>query len=113
MSKINHYLFLHLLLLFYSFCSVFSKLASNYTFLSLEFCIYYGISLLILGIYALLWQQILKKFSLTTAFINKSITIIWGMILGVLIFKESVTISMIIGSIIIVIGIVIVVTDEE
>ena len=66
-KKINNYIFLHILLLFFSFCGVFSKLASQNEFLSIKFIIFYVISILILGIYAILWQQILKKFSLTTA----------------------------------------------
>src|SRR5574344_810532 len=105
LKKFKNIFYLHLLLLFFSFCSVFSKLASSEVFLSFKFILYYGISLLILGIYAILWQQILKRMPLTVAFINKGITIIWGMILGILIFNETVTINMIIGSIIILPGI--------
>lgn len=112
MSKIKDYLFLHILLLGYSFCNVFSKLASNYSFMSKEFIIYYFISLLILGIYALLWQQILKRFPLTTAFINKSVTLIWGMFLGLIFFKETITLKMIIGATIILIGVSVVIKNE-
>lgn len=111
--KINKYVLLHILLFFYSFCGVFSKLASNNGFLSLSFCIFYGISISILGVYAILWQQILKKFSLTTAFFNKSVTIIWGMLWGILIFKESITINMIVGAIIVLLGVLLVVKDYE
>lgn len=110
---IKNYLFLHILLIVYSFCNVFSKLASNYEFLSFNFCLFYGLSLLILGMYAIFWKQVLKKFPLTTAFVNKAITIIWGMILGFIIFKEEITLGMILGSIIIFIGIFLVVKSDE
>lgn len=110
---IKNYLFLHILLIIYSFCNVFSKLASNYEFLSVKFCLFYAISLLILGVYAILWKQVLKNFTLTTAFINKAITIIWGMILGFIIFNEEITLGMVLGSIIIFIGILIVVKTNE
>ena len=113
MKKINKYVFLHLLIFFFSFCGVFSKLAAQNEFLSLKFCLFYGISILILGIYAILWQQILKKFSLTTAFFNKAVTIIWGMLWGVLFFKEVITWNMIIGTIVVLIGIGLVVSDYE
>ncbi len=113
MKKINKYVYLHLLLFFFSFCGVFSKLASSNEFLSLKFCMFYGISIIILGIYAILWQQILKKFSLTTAFFNKAITIIWGMLWGILFFKEKVTVNMIIGTIIVLIGVGMVVKDYD
>jgi len=112
-SKIKDYIFLHILLFVFSFCSVFSKLAAGYEFLSLEFCLFYGISIIVLGIYALLWQQILKKFTLTTAFLNKSITIIWGIIWGALFFGEAVKVQMIIGAIIVFIGVSLVVMADE
>ena len=111
--KVNKYIYLHLLLLLYSFCGVFSKLASQNQILSIKFCLFYGTSLLILGIYAIFWQQILKKFSLTTAFFNKAVTIIWGMIWGVMFFSEKITLNMIVGTIIVLIGIGLVVKDYE
>ena len=112
-NKFYKYIYLHVLLLLYSFCGVFSKLATQNDFMSLKFCVFYGTSLIILGIYAIFWQQILKKFSLTTAFFNKAITIIWGMIWGVLFFGEVITLNMIVGTIIVLIGIGLVVKDYE
>lgn len=113
MKKINNYTFLHLLLLFYSFCGVFSKLASSEKFLSFKFCLFYGISIMILGIYAILWQQILKRFSLTTAFFNKAVTIVWGMLWGLIIFGEKITINMLIGTLIVLCGIALVVKEKN
>lgn len=113
MKKINKYIYLHLLLFLFSFCGVFSKLAARNEFLSFKFCLFYGISISILGIYAIFWQQILKKFSLTTAFLNKAITIVWGIIWGAIFFKEKITITMIIGAIIVFIGVSLVVMSDE
>ena len=113
MKKINKYVYLHLLIFAFSFCGVFSKLAAANEFLSFKFCIFYGISIMILGTYAILWQQVLKHFSLTTAFFNKAVTIIWGMLWGILFFKEKITINMIIGTIIVLIGVGLVVKDYE
>lgn len=113
MKKINKYVYLHLLLLLLSFSSVFSKLAAQNEFLSINFCLFYGIAIIILGIYAILWQQILKHFSLTNAFFNKAVTIIWGMLWGILIFKETITINMIFGAIIVLVGVVMVVRNSE
>ena len=107
------YIYLHVLLFLLSFSGVFSKLAAQNEFLSIKFCVFYGISIVILGIYAIFWQQILKKFSLTTAFINKAIIIVWGIIWGVLIFNEELKINMIIGAIIVFIGIYLVVISDE
>lgn len=113
MKKIKKYLGLHLLLFIFSFCGVFSKLAAQNEFLSIKFILFYGISIMILGIYAIFWQQILKKFSLTTAFFNKAVTIIWGMLWGALFFKEVITWNMIVGTIVVLVGIGLVVNDYE
>lgn len=112
-NKIKSFMLLHILLFFYSFCGVFSKLAANNGFLSIKFCLFYGISILILGIYAILWQQILKKFTLTTAFFNKAITVVWGIIWGALFFGEKIKFTMIIGAIIIILGVYFVVISDE
>lgn len=113
MKKFKNYIFLHVLLFFFSFCAVFSKLASKNEFLSFKFCLFYAIGLLILGIYAILWQQILKKFDLTTAFFNRAITVVWGLLWGILFFNETITVNMIIGAIVVLIGVGLVVKDYE
>lgn len=113
MKKIKDYAFLHILILLFSFSSVCSKLASGYEFLSFKFCLFYGLAILILGIYAILWQQVLKRFTLTTAFLNKAVTVVWGIVLGFLILGEGITLNMIIGAIIVLIGVGIVVQDYE
>ena len=99
------YLFLHGLLIVYSFCGVFSKLAAGTDFLS--------VPLLLLGIYAVFWQQILKHFALTEAFFNKAVIVIWGMVWGALFFGEQITVNMVIGAVILIIGIRVLARDYE
>ncbi len=113
LESFRTYTFLHVILFLYSFGSVFSKLASRLSFGTFEFFIYYGMVIFILGIYAILWQQILKKISITTAFANKAIVVIWGMFWGKIIFKEVISFNMIIGAIIIFVGILMVVSEDE
>lgn len=112
-NKILYYSLLQLLLFFDSFGGVCSKLASAEPFLSLRFCLCYGGMIAILGVYAIAWQQIIKQMSLTTAFCNKAIEIVWGIMWGVLIFKESVKWNMILGAVIVIAGVIIVVTADE
>lgn len=112
MTKLRNYLFLHASLLFYSIGGIFSKKASGYDFLSTEFILFYGLFLMVLFVYAILWQQILKVFPLTVAFANKAIVILWGIIWGYWVFGESLRWSMILGAAVIVAGIYLVVSDE-
>jgi multidrug transporter EmrE-like cation transporter len=104
---------LHLLLVLYSFESVCSKMASQQEMFSFKFFLFYGLVLFLLFFYALAWQRILKYMPLTVAYANKGITIVWGIIWGALLFHEAITIKTIIGGVIILIGIYLVVTNNE
>ncbi len=107
------YVALHLLLFFLSLSGVCSKMAWKYEFLSFEFCLFCFLMVLILGIYTIVWQQILKRIPLTTAFCNKAVNVIWGMLWGYVIFDETPQISMFIGGLLVIIGVILVVTDNE
>ena len=91
----------------YSINSIVAKLASEQESFSFMFIMYYGLELVILGIYALLWQQIIKKFELSVAYANKAVTLIWGMIWGSLLFKEQITLTKAAGILLVITGIVI------
>lgn len=104
---------LHLLLFVYSLESVCSKFASKQELFSFKFFMFYGLVLFLLFIYALVWQRILKYMPLTVAYANKGITIVWGIFWGAILFHETITLKTIIGGVIILIGIYLVVTNNE
>lgn len=112
-EKIKTFLVLHILLLIYSTAGICSKLAAGEKFLSFKFIILYSALLFIMFFYAIMWQQILKKMKLVTAYANKSVTIIWGLIWGMLLFDESITVYKVLGAFVIIFGIYFVVTGEE
>ena len=97
---------LHLLLAVYSLCSICGKLASNFAFLSWQFILCYGGMIAVLGIYAIGWQQVIKRMPLTSAYANKAVTIVWGIIWGALLFHESVTPLKLLGATIVLAGVV-------
>ena len=105
-SNAGTFLFLHLLLALYSISSVLSKLAAGEPFLSLRFCLCYAGMIALLGIYAIGWQQIIKRIPLTSAYANKAASVVWGFIWGILFFKEQMTAGKLIGLAMIVAGIV-------
>lgn len=106
------FFYLHFILLIYSVAGIFSKLASGYDFLSYGFIFFYVLVLVVLFVFAIIWQQILKKIPLNTAYANKSIIIIWGILWGRLFFNEMITINKVIGALVIIIGLFLVITDE-
>ena len=91
------FLALHLLLLLFAGTTVLSKLAAGEEFLSLLFCLLFGGEFVLLGIYALGWQQILKRLPLTVAYTNKAVTLVWSMVFGVLLFHEQIQLRQIVG----------------
>lgn len=88
-------------------------MAGKSEFLSIRFFFFYGLVLMNLFVYAIVWQQILKKLPLVTAFANKAVTVIWGMLWGMLIFKEKITGWNVLGAAIIMVGIFLVVNADE
>ena len=109
MSKLKDYIQLHLNILLFSLTSVFSKAASvqdNKHGLSSPL-LYLFLFLMVAncGIYAITWQQVIKKFSLSTAYANKSVYLLWSQIWAVLIFHENLSIQNIIGILVVLFGV--------
>lgn len=92
-------------LLVYSLSSVFSKKASLCELFSWQYFVYIFVVFLIMGIYALLWQQILKRFKLSVAMSYKPITLIFSAVFAYFMFNEAITLKMLCGMILILIGI--------
>lgn len=97
---------LHLLLLFYSLSGIFSKNAAHEPFMSVQFILLYGAMLVVLLVYAIGWQQVLKRMSLTLAFANKAVTGVWGMVWGCLVFGESISALNLLGAAMVIGGVV-------
>ena len=113
MKQAKWFLLLHLILGIYATSSVCSKLAARQPFLSVAFIGLYGAMLLALVVYAFGWQQVIKHLPLTTAYANKAVTVVWGILLGFLIFGESVTPRQVVGALIIIGGIVLFVRADH
>lgn len=98
---------------FLSFSAVFSKFAAQHPFFSLPYILYYGASIGVLGLYALIWQQILRRTPLTTAYGNRAVSMCWSVLWGVVFFNEVLTWKMVLGAAVILVGTIIVVTADE
>lgn len=89
-----------------------SKLAGRQEFLSKAFVLYYGLLLATLFIYAIIWQQVLKKISLTVAYACKGIGIFYGILWGIIVFDEEIKWNMILGAVLVLIGVYFYVIEE-
>ena len=92
--------------LLYSTVGIFTKLASQQVFLSWGYLLSFGGAVGVIGVYAILWQQVIKRIELSTAYMFKGTTIIFTMLFAYWLFGEQITWNNILGAVIIIIGIV-------
>ena len=110
---IKDILFLQGIVMIYTLSSVAAKYASGTEFLSTSFIWLYGLEIALLGVYAILWQQVIKKMDLSIAYANRAIALLWSMIWAVLFFRESITKENNIGVMIVIVGTIIVNSDGD
>lgn len=99
-------LVLHCLLVLMSLSGVMSKFAARFEFMSVGFVLCYGAMVVLLGVYALGWQQVIKRIPLTTAYANRAVTVLWGIVWGALLFHEGVNPLKIAGALVVLFGVV-------
>ena len=95
-------------IMFYTLSGVAGKFASAHGFLSLPFILLYGVEIFILGVYAIVWQQIIKRVDLSVAYANRSLSLLWSMLWSALIFKETISLQNIIGIVVVICGVMLV-----
>jgi multidrug transporter EmrE-like cation transporter len=99
-------------ILIYTLSTVAAKFASGFELFSVGFIISYVVEIAILGLYAILWQQMMKRFDLSIAYANKAFGIFWSLLWAVIFFKERITIKNVIGVCVVFIGIMVINTDD-
>lgn len=109
----KHVLALLLIYLLYAFEPVAAELTSHQDMLSWQFWLGLGAVIGILGLYAICWQQILKHVDLSVAYMFKGTSLIFVLMLSFLIMGEHITMWNIIGSVVIVIGLVVFAKDDK
>ena len=97
--NLRDFAILQLVVLIYTSSTVISKIAAQsaesgkgWTFLLL-----YGAEIGVLGIYALCWQQVIKRVELSVAYANRAMALLWSLLWAVLLFGEQITVKKLIG----------------
>ena len=90
----------------YACTSIFTKMASRQEILSWSYLLWIAGAIGVMGVYALLWQQVIARMPISTAYMFKGTSLIFVLLFSVLLFGESITLNNIIGPVIIIIGIV-------
>lgn len=95
----------------YTFSTIIGKFAAGQE--GITFLLYYGAEVAVLGVYAILWQQMIKKFDLSIAYANRAVALVWSLLWAVLIFQEQLTVKKVAGVVLVIAGTVIVNGGKE
>lgn len=90
----------------YACVGICTKNAALQSPMSWWYWLWFAGAVAVIGIYAMLWQQVLKRIELGTAYMFKGTSLIFTMLIAALLFGEAITVPNIIGSVIIIVGIV-------
>ena len=99
--------------LLYSSVSIVSKYAARSGLFSFGFFLLAAAAVLCMGIYAIIWQQFIKKVDLSFAYSFKGLTVIYGLLWGALLFGESISLYNIAGALVILLGVFIAGQEEH
>ena len=83
----------------------FTKFAASHPFASRGYIAGFAGAVAMMGVYAVLWQQVLKVVELTTAYMFKGTTIIFALLFATVFFGETVSWNNLLGAAIIITGI--------
>lgn len=86
----------------YTFAAVIGKFAAQQT--GTAFFLLYGAEIGVLGLYAIFWQQMIKRFELSVAYANRAAALLWSLIWAVFIFGERVTFQKLFGVALVIAG---------
>ena len=112
-AKLKDIFILQIVIAIYTLSTVCAKFASGQEFMSFQFILFYGMEMLILAVYAIVWQQLLKKFDVSIAYANKAMGLLWSIVWAILIFNDTITIKNVIGVLIVIVGTIIVNSEDE
>ena len=112
-SDLKNIVFLQFVIMIYSISSVIAKFASKQSFMSVKFIGLYFFELVALGAYAILWQQAIKHFQLSVAYVNKAMTLLWAMVWSLVIFGEKLTMHNVMGVVFVIAGIIVINSENE
>lgn len=105
-------LVLQVIIIIYSCSSICAKVASGQETV-LRMLMFTALEFLCLAVYALLWQQAIKKFDLSVAYANRAMVLLWSMLWAVLVFHDTITLRNILGVLLVIAGTFVINTEKN
>ena len=109
---IKQILLLQAIIVIYTVSGIMAKFASAGETLK-KIILFFGLDLLLLGVYAILWQQMIKIFDLSVAYANRAMALLWSAVWARIIFGEQVSLKQMGGIVLVIIGTVIINTEKQ
>ena len=106
-------LILQAVVVVYTLSSVVAKFATGKELFSFSFFLFYGMEVAILGVYAILWQQMIKRFDLSVAYANRAMALLWSAVWAIVLFYEELGLKQWVGIVLVVLGTMIVNSDTS
>ena len=89
-----------------------SKMLKEFGLFSWQFILAFFVVFAILGTYAIIWQQMIKKFQLSVAYGNKAMTLLWSMLWNFVIFSNGIKPFQVVGVFLVVVGVIVMNSGE-
>ena len=110
---LKNILSLQLIIIIYTISGVMAKFAAASAEAPLRMLMFLALEFVVLAIYAVLWQQMIKRFELSVAYANRAMAILWSMIWAGIFFHDEITFRNVLGVSIVLLGMVIVNLDAR
>ncbi|MBQ9989627.1 MAG: transporter [Lachnospiraceae bacterium] len=111
-AQLKQLLLLQGAVIIYTLSGIMAKFAAGAVGME-DILLFFGLDLFFLGVYALIWQQMIKRFSLSVAYANRAMALLWSALWAKLIFGEEISLKQIAAVGLVVAGILIVNSDRE
>lgn len=111
--SVKNILILQAVVVIYTLSSVVAKFATGQELFSFSFFLFYGLEIVILGVYAILWQQMIKRFDLSVAYANRAMALLWSAVWAIVLFRDTLALKQVLGIAFVVLGTVIVNSDQK
>lgn len=112
-KKIKNILLLQGAVVIYTFSGIMSKNVSANGDNPLKMLFFLGMEFVFLGVYAILWQQLIKRFELSVAYANRSMAVLWSMLWAVCFFGDRITVKNMAGVLLVAFGTLMINTDMD
>lgn len=109
------FLLLHVTLLLYAVVTLVGKYAANSLAArqTTPFLLFLALEFIALAVYAVLWQQTLRRMPLSFAYSNKAVCMLWSCLFGLVFFQETLTWGKAAGILVALAGVWLVVSEHD